>query len=150
MERNRLKKMLSLPQTIGFLQRFMIQRNAAEWLESDRRYSPLLSFRHIGDTILYDEDEVARFVKKLNGQAHIRGEASRRLQHSRRRIPVDRRHFSDRRYLRRQAAINNLDRRFAMRQDRRGDLDRRIRGWVDRRCVEGRRSLDLAGTSTHA
>ena len=143
--------MLTLSQTIGFLQRFMIQRNAAEWLESDRRYSPVLPFRHTGDTVLYDEDEVARFVKKLDGHANIRGEASRRLQHSsRRRIPVDRRNFSDRRYLRRQAAINNLDRRFAMRQDRRSDLDRRIRGWVDRRCVEDRRSLDYSQRATPA
>ena len=150
MERNSSQKMLTLPQTIGFLQRFMAQRNAAEWLESDRRYSPVLPFRNLGDTVLYYEDDIARFVKKLDEHATIRASKNRRAQRSRRRIPVDRRHFSDRRYLRRQAAINNLDRRFAMRQDRRGDLDRRIRGWVDRRCIEDRRSLDLARASTHA
>ena len=134
--------MLTLSQTIGFLQRFMTQRNASQWLENDRRYSPVLPFLLAGDAILYDEEDVVRFVKKLDSQACVRAEANRRLQHSRRRIPVDRRNFSDRRYLRRQAAVNNLDRRFAIRQDRRGDLDRRIRGWVDRRCVEDRRVSD--------
>ena len=142
MERNGLQKMLTLSQTIGFLQRFMTQRNASQWLENDRHYSPVLPFLHAGDAILYDEDDVVRFVKKLDDQASVRTEANRRLQHSRRHIPVDRRNFSDRRYLRRQAAVNNLDRRFAMRHDRRSDLDRRIRGWLDRRCVEDRRTLN--------
>ena len=92
--------------------------------------------------ILYYEDELVRFVKKLGEQARVRHETGRRERRDRRYIPMDRRDFSDRRYLRRHAAANNLDRRFAVRQDRRSDLDRRIRGWVDRRCVEDRRTLN--------
>ena len=141
-KRNGSPKMLTLPQTVGLLQRFMLQRNAAEWLENDRNYSPVLPFIRQGDAILYYEDDLLRFVKKLATQASVRCEESRRERLNRRHIPVDRRDFSDRRYLRRHAAANNLDRRFAVRQDRRCDLDRRIRGWVDRRCVEDRRTVN--------
>lgn len=130
--------MLTLPQAIGLLQRFMPQRNAAQWLENDRRYSPALPFVQQGDTILYFEDDLARFVQKLAAQAALR-RADRREEHSRRMFDVDRRDAYDRRYLRRKAAANYLDRRFAVRPDRRSDLDRRIRGWVDRRCIDDRR-----------
>ena len=142
MKRNGSQKMLTLPQAVGLLQRFMLQRNAAEWLENDRHYSPVLPFIHQGDAILYYEDDLVHFVKKLTEQASVRYAGGRRECRDRRHIPVDRRDFSDRRYLRRHAAANNLDRRFAVRQDRRSDLDRRIRGWVDRRCVEDRRTLN--------
>jgi hypothetical protein len=141
-KRNGSPKMLTLQQTVGLLQRFMLQRNAAEWLENDRNYSPVLPFIRQGDAILYYEDDLLRFVKKLATQASVRCEEARRERLNRRHIPVDRRDFSDRRYLRRHAAAHNLDRRFAVRQDRRCDLDRRIRGWVDRRCVEDRRTVN--------
>ena len=134
--------MLTLPQTIGLLQRFMPQRNAAEWLENDRRFSPVLPFVQQGDAILYFEEDLANFVKKLAAQAALR-RAGRREEHNRRMYEIDRRDMSDRRYLRRKAAANNLDRRFFVRPDRRSDLDRRIRGWVDRRCIDDRRIPQL-------
>ena len=130
--------MLTIYQTIGLLQRFMTRRDAAEWLEMDRRYSPVIPFLQQGEIILYYEDEVLSFVKKLDDRASVRAEAARRAE-ERRHIHRERRDSSDRRYLRHRAAANNLDRRFAVRQDRRSDLDRRIRGWVDRRCVADRR-----------
>lgn len=132
------RTMLTLSQTIGLLQRFMPQRDAAEWLENDRRYSPVLPFLQHGDALFYFEDDVARFVQKLSAQAALR-RADRREEHNRRLYDADRRDAYDRRYLRRKAAANNLDRRFAVRPDRRSDLDRRIRGWVDRRCIDDRR-----------
>lgn len=131
--------MLTLNQAIGLLQRFMAPRDASAWLESDRRYSPVIPFIQQGKIILYDEDDVLRFVKKLNERASVRTARARREADERRHIAMERRDSSDRRYLRHRAAINSLDRRFAVRQDRRSDLDRRIRGWMDRRCVTDRR-----------
>lgn len=138
--------MLTLPQAIGLLQRFMPQRNAAQWLENDRRYSPVLPFMQQGDTILYFEEDIARFVQKLAAQTPLR-RADRRQENNRRLYDTDRRDAYDRRYLRRKAAANYLDRRFAVRPDRRSDLDRRIRGWVDRRCIDDRRIPLLIETS---
>ena len=134
-------KMLSLEQTIGFLQRFMPNRNAAEWLEKDRQHQPVLPFVQLGAEVRYLEDDVIWFVRKLVWRPAIRGNASRRAEAERREYPMDRRIHLDRRHNRR-AARNDLDRRFAVRPDRRSDLDRRIRGWVDRRCVEDRRELN--------
>ncbi|MBI5752486.1 MAG: hypothetical protein HZA59_10140 [Hydrogenophilales bacterium] len=133
------RKMLTIHQTIGLLQRFMTPRNASEWLEVDRRYSPVIPFLQQGEVILYHEDDVVHFIKKLDARASVRAERTRRDADERRHIHRERRDSSDRRYLRHRAAANNLDRRFAVRQDRRSDLDRRIRGWVDRRCVSDRR-----------
>lgn len=133
------RKMLTLHQTIGLLQRFMNNCNASEWLEIDRRYSPAIPFLQQGEVILYHEDDVLNFIKKLAERASVRAERSRRDTNERRHLHRERRDLSDRRYLRHRAAANNLDRRFAVRQDRRSDLDRRIRGWVDRRCVADRR-----------
>ena len=133
------RKMLTIYQTIGLLQRFMTPRDAAEWLEIDRRYSPVIPFLQQGEIILYYEDDVLNFVKKLGQHASARAEWGRRDARERRYLHLERRDSTDRRYLRHRAAVNNLDRRFAVRQDRRSDLDRRIRGWVDRRCVADRR-----------
>ena len=132
--------MLTLRQTIGFLQRFMPNRDAAEWLEKDRQQHPVLPYVEQGAEIRYREDDVAWFVRKLAWRPAIRGSANRRADPERRHDQNDRRDHVDRR-LSRRAARNDLDRRFAVRADRRSDLDRRIRGWVDRRCVEDRRSL---------
>ncbi len=145
---NGTHKMLTLAQTIGLLQRFMPQRNAAEWLENDRRYSPTLPFMQIDNEIVYFAEDVARFVQKLGAQTALR-RADRREEHNRRLYDTDRRDDYDRRYLRRKAAANNLDRRFAIRPDRRSDLDRRIRGWVDRRCVDDRRIPRLIESNDH-
>lgn len=139
MDKTGYRKMLTIHQTIGLLQRFMNNRNAEEWLEIDRRYSPVIPFLQQGEVILYHEDDVLNFIKKLDERARIRAERSRRDADERRHIHMERRDLTERRYLRHRAAANNLDRRFAVRQDRRSDLDRRIRGWVDRRCVSDRR-----------
>lgn len=140
--------MLTLPQTIGLLQRFMPQRNAAEWLENDRRYSPVLPFIQRGDAVYYFEDDLASFVQKLAAHATLR-RINRRHENNRRLFDADRRDAYDRRFLRRKAASNNLDRRFAIRPDRRSDLDRRIRGWVDRRCIDDRRIPLLIDSNHH-
>ena len=142
MNRNDNRNMLTLAQATGLLQRFMPQRNAAEWLENDRRYSPLSPFLHQGNAIFYWEDELVRFVRKLAARAPLR-RAARREENNRRAHDTDRRDAYDRRYLRRQAAANNRDRRFSVRPDRRSDLDRRIRGWVDRRCIDDRRPASI-------
>lgn len=134
------RNLLTLPQAIGLLQRFMPQRNAAQWLENDRRHNPLISFLQKGDLICYYEDELIAFALKLSPNTPLR-QLNRRLGANRRLLFADRRNSMDRRYLRRKAAANNLDRRFAARPDRRSDLDRRIRGWVDRRCIDERRGL---------
>ena len=139
MDKTGHRKMLTIYQTISLLQRFMTARDASEWLEVDRRYSPIIPFFQQGEVILYHEDDVLNFIKKLDERARVRDERSRRDADERRHIPLERRDVTDRRYLRHRAAINSLDRRFAVRQDRRSDLDRRIRGWVDRRCVSDRR-----------
>jgi len=148
MKQHSHRTMLTLPQAIGLLQRFMPQRNAGEWLENDRRYSPVLPFVQQGDTILYFEDDLARFVQKLAAQTPLR-RADRREEHNRRMLEADRRDAYDRRYLRRKGATNYLDRRFAIRPDRRSDLDRRIRGWVDRRCIDDRRVSRLIDSNNH-
>jgi len=134
--------MLTLNQTIGLLQRFMPQRDAAQWLENDRRYSPVLRFVQQGETIHYYEDDLFQFVQKLAANTPLR-RADRREDHNRRMLDAERRDAYDRRYLRRKAAANHLDHRFAIRPDRRSDLDRRIRGWVDRRCIDDRRVVRL-------
>lgn len=131
--------MLTIDQTIGLLQRFMNQRDAAEWLDLDRRHSPAIPYLKQGEVILYHEDDVLNFIKKLDDRARVRFECTRRDADERRHIEMERRESSDRRYLRHRAAANNLDRRFAVRQDRRCDLDRRIHGWVDRRRLSDRR-----------
>jgi hypothetical protein len=140
MDKQTLPKMLTPEQTIGFLQRFMPNKNAATWLESDRQHDPVLPFIKQGEELCYFEEDVVQFVHKLTSQPAIRSSASRREHLERRYYPTDRRDHLDRRYSRR-AARNDLDRRFAVRPDRRSDLDRRIRGWVDRRCVDDRRTL---------
>ena len=107
--------MLTIHQTIGLLQRFMSRRDAAEWLETDRRYSPVIPFLQQGEIILYDEDDVLLFIKKLDQHASLRAERLRRDADERRHIHRERRDVSERRYLRHRAAANNLDRRFAVR-----------------------------------
>jgi len=118
----------------------MPDRDAAVWLENDRRYEPVLPFMRHGEDILYHEEDVILLVRKLAPNAVVRRNAGRRAEGERRHYPSDRRSHLDRRHSRR-AARNDLDRRFAVRPDRRGDLDRRIRGWVDRRCIDDRRAL---------
>lgn len=132
--------MLTPEQAIGFLQRFMPNRDAAAWLENDRRHQPVLPFVRHGTELRYFEEDVVQFVRKLASQPTVRASASRREHMERRYYHDDRRDHLDRRHSRR-AARNDLDRRFAVRPDRRSDLDRRIRGWVDRRCVDDRRTL---------
>jgi hypothetical protein len=140
MDQATLPKMLTPEQTVGFLQRFMPTRDAAAWLESDRRHHPILPFVQHGTELRYYEEDVIRFALKLSPQAAVRKSDSRREELERRHYHADRRDHVDRRHSRR-AARNDLDRRFAVRPDRRSDLDRRIRGWVDRRCVADRRVL---------
>lgn len=140
MDQQSLPKMLTPEQTKGFLQRFMPGRDAAVWLENDRRHQPVLPFVQHGTELRYFEEDVIQFVRKLSSHAPVRNNASRRDAKERRYYHTERRDQQDRRYSRR-AARNDIDRRFAVRPDRRGDLDRRIRGWVDRRCVEDRRNL---------
>lgn len=142
-----LPVLLTLAETIGLLQRFMLQRDAKAWLENDRRYSPLLPFITQNDEIFYPEDAVLRFVAILAEDVRVRQSQRRTERGERRQIAVDRRAFSDRRHARRRPAVADLDRRFAVRQDRRSDLDRRIRGWVDRRCIDDRRSQPLEPTN---
>lgn len=131
--------MLTPEETAGLLQRFMPGRNAAVWLENDRRYQPVLPYVQHGEVIRYHEEDVIALVRKLAPAATVRGSALRRLGAERRQLHADRRAHTDRRHSRR-AARNDLDRRFAIRPDRRSDLDRRIRGWVDRRCIDDRRA----------
>jgi hypothetical protein len=138
MDKHSFPNMLTLQQTIGLLQRFMPDRDAAVWLENDRAYQPVVPFVRQGDEIRYYEEDVAQFVRKLVPNPALRRSMGRRADAERRYFPTDRREHLDRRYSRR-AARNDLDRRFAVRPDRRSDLDRRIRGWVDRRCIEDRR-----------
>lgn len=140
MDKQPLRKMLTPQQTIGFLQRFMPNKNAAAWLESDRRHDPVLPFVQQGEELCYFEDDVIQFVRKLASDVPVRTGTGRREHMERRYYATDRRDHFDRRHSRR-AARNDLDRRFAVRPDRRSDLDRRIRGWVDRRCVDDRRTL---------
>jgi len=65
--------MLTIHQTIGLLQRFMNKRNAEEWLEIDRRYSPVIPFMQQGEVILYHEDDVLSFIKNsMSGPAYGR------------------------------------------------------------------------------
>lgn len=132
--------MLTREQTIGFLQRFMPNRNAAEWLDRDSQHQPVLPFVQVGSKLFYPEDDVIWFIRKLAWRPAIRGTQPRRAEEERRQSDLDRRDQEDRRLSRRNAR-NDLDRRFAARPDRRSDLDRRIRGWVDRRCVEDRRVI---------
>lgn len=142
-----LPVLLTAQQTAGLLQRFMLQRDAKQWLENDRRYSPVLPFIQQGEEIFYAEDVLLRFINILSEDVRVRKNARRTEQSERRRIAVDRRAFADRRHARRRPPIADLDRRFTARQDRRSDLDRRIRGWVDRRCIDDRRGLPLAADS---
>lgn len=132
--------MLTIQQTAGFLQRFMPGRDAAAWLENDRRYEPALPFVQRGEDVFYLEQDVIRLVQMLAVNPVIRISDVRRQQGERRHYASERRTHTDRRHSRR-AARDDLDRRFAVRPDRRGDLDRRIRGWIDRRCIDDRRGL---------
>lgn len=113
-------------------------RDAAAWLENDRRYQPVLPYVRQGNEVRYFEDDVIQLVRKLAADPAVRRTDTRRLQGERRRHAGERRAQMDRRHSRR-APRDDLDRRFAVRPDRRGDLDRRIRGWVDRRCIDDRR-----------
>lgn len=131
--------MLTPEQAAGLLQRFMPNRDAAAWLESDRQYHPMIPFQFDGYTIRYLEDDLARFIRQLDKRASLRTHEERRDVDERRESHAERRDELDRRGARRRAR-NDLDRRFGVRNDRRGDLDRRIRGWVDRRCVLDRRT----------
>lgn len=140
--------MLALPKAIGFLQRFMPHRNAAEWLENDRRNHPVLPFLNQGNATFYFEDDLTRFVQKITAEAVLRT-AERRKENDRRVMEMDRRANPDRRRKRRQVTATNRDRRSATSRDRRGELDRRLRGWVDRRGTEDRRAPRLIYASNH-
>lgn len=122
----------------GMLKRAMPGRDAAAWLEADRRYAPLLPPVVRDGEVYYFEADVVALARKLDPGFLPRRWGVRRLLGERRQRSQDRRQRGERRARLRDPAVL-LDRRLALRPDRRSDLDRRIRGWVDRRCIPDRR-----------
>jgi hypothetical protein len=130
-------RFLSGEEAAGLLQRAMPGRDAAGWLEADRRYAPILPPRELAGRLAYAHEEVAAFARRLQPHLALRSGRERRVQGDRRQRSEDRRRSGERRRAGRGTAL--LERRLQLRPDRRSDLDRRIRGWVDRRCIPDRR-----------
>ncbi|MEO1768043.1 hypothetical protein [Thiobacter aerophilum] len=134
---NSVSQLLTPQQAAGLLQRVMPGRDAAAWLESDRRFQPILPFVLHNGAVRYREEDVCALARKLQADVALRTGQVRRRQGERRQRDQDRRQSGERRSRQRGAAL--LDRRLMIRPDRRADLDRRIRGWLNRRCIPDRR-----------
>ena len=130
-------RFLSSDEAAGLLQRAMPGRDAALWLEMDRRYAPILPPRQVAGRLAYAHEEVAALARRLHLGLALRSGRERRVQGERRQRSEDRRRSGERR--RAGGGTVLLERRLLLRPDRRSDLDRRIRGWVDRRCIPDRR-----------
>lgn len=134
---NGLPEFLTPDQAAGLLQRVMPGRDAAAWLEADRRFAPMLPVFVRGDAVWYREEDVRRLARQLKEDIALRTGRVRRLQGERRQRREDRRQSGERRSRLRAESV--VERRLSIRPDRRSDLDRRIRGWLDRRCLPDRR-----------
>ncbi|MFO1380300.1 MAG: hypothetical protein U1F63_08035 [Chitinivorax sp.] len=119
-------KLLSDLQAAEFLQPFLLHKNAAQWLASDRQQNPVISFLLINGQPFYAQDDLLEFIDRLVKPAKvyfINGVPAG----IDRRTGMERRSGSDRRA--------SAEIRLQEAMERRADVkpDRRLRGELDRR-----------------
>jgi len=119
-------KLLTESQAAEFLQPFLLHKNAAQWLASDRQQNPVISFLLINGQPHYAQDDLLEFIDRLIKPAKmyfVNGVPAG----IDRRSGQDRRDGTDRRANSERQLQANVERRRFERPDRRlrGDLDRR-------------------------
>lgn len=124
-------KLLGEQQAAEFLQPFLLHKNAAQWLASDRQQNPVISFLLINGQPFYAQDDLLEFIDRLVKPAKvyfINGVPAG----IDRRVGVERRSGSDRRANAEIRLQEVVERRTDIRPDRRlrGDLDRRSQSAV--------------------
>ncbi|MBB5018707.1 hypothetical protein HNQ59_001998 [Chitinivorax tropicus] len=119
-------QLLTEQQAADFLQPFLLHKNAAEWLQSDRRSDPVISFLLIDGKPHYLQDDLLEFINQLVQPAQmyfIEGVPAG----IDRRTGNERRAGNDRRFHAEIQLQPTVERRIYVKPDRRlrGPLDRR-------------------------
>lgn len=126
MSANSQAKLLDEAQAAEFLQPFLLHKNSAQWLASDRQQNPVISFILIAGKPYYAQDDLLEFIDRLIKPAKmyfINGVPAG----IDRRAGDERRSQSDRRAHAEIQLQSNVERRRYERPDRRlrGEMDRR-------------------------
>lgn len=126
MSANSQAKLLDEAQAAEFLQPFLLHKNSAQWLASDRQQNPVISFILIAGKPYYAQDDLLEFIDRLIKPAKmyfINGVPAG----IDRRAGDERRSHSDRREHAEIQLQSNVERRRYERPDRRlrGEMDRR-------------------------
>lgn len=126
MTANSQAKLLDEAQAAEFLQPFLLHKNSAQWLASDRQQNPVISFILIAGKPYYAQDDLLEFIDRLIKPAKmyfINGVPAG----IDRRAGDERRSHSDRREHAEIQLQSNVERRRYERPDRRlrGEMDRR-------------------------
>ena len=126
MSANSQAKLLDEAQAAEFLQPFLLHKNSAQWLASDRQQNPVISFILIAGKPYYAQDDLLEFIDRLIKPAKmyfINGVPAGidRRAGDERRSPSDRREHAE------IQLQSNVERRRYERPDRRlrGEMDRR-------------------------
>lgn len=131
--------LLSLAQAGALLQRHLPERDAVAWLETDRKYDPIIPFTETKGQFFYSESDLLTFLSRFSNSPAIRLIPDRRINASKRATSSERRNDK----ARRKQAVNifrdHMDRRFKLRQERRSSINRRQLGNLDRRSLTERR-----------
>lgn len=126
MTQSQQAKLLDEAQAAEFLQPFLLHKNSAQWLASDRQQNPVISFILIAGKPYYSQDDLLEFIDRLIKPAKmyfINGVPAG----IDRRAGDDRRNGVDRRAHAEIHLQSNVERRHYERPDRRlrGEMDRR-------------------------
>lgn len=126
MSANSQAKLLDEAQAAEFLQPFLLHKNSAQWLASDRQQNPVISFILIAGKPYYAQDDLLEFIDRLIKPAKmyfINGVPAG----IDRRAGDERRNQNDRRAHAEIQLQSNVERRRYERPDRRlrGEMDRR-------------------------
>lgn len=126
MSANSQAKLLDEAQAAEFLQPFLLHKNSAQWLASDRQQNPVISFILIAGKPYYAQDDLLEFIDRLIKPAKmyfINGVPAG----IDRRAGDERRSQNDRREHAEIQLQSNVERRRYERPDRRlrGEMDRR-------------------------
>ncbi|WP_137940407.1 hypothetical protein [Chitinivorax sp. B] len=119
-------QLLTEQQAADFLQPFLLHKNAAEWLQSDRKSDPVISFLLIDGKAHYSQDDLLEFIDQLIQPAKmyfVEGVPAG----VDRRSSTDRRSSNDRRFHAEIQLQPSVERRTFIKPDR------RLRGTLDRR-----------------
>ena len=135
--------LLSLAQAGALLQRHLPERDAIAWLETDRKFDPIIPFCETEGQFFYSENDLVTFLSHFSSNLTIRLIPDRRINASKRATSSERRTDNARRKQALGGVRDNMDRRFILRQERRGSINRRQLGGMDRRSFTERRGQEI-------